>query len=633
MSTVSVPSSAGPASERPAPSHTPAVGHRSPRTIWWMLSRELFSLLIVAGTTLVAVIAFGLTMQPLAAGRVNVGDAIRFAAFLTVPMLQYAMPFAGAFAATLTYHRFASEREAVACAASGIPYRQMLAPALLLGSLLGLSMFSLGIEVIPRFLRSAESLIARDVGSMIITPLRLGRTVQVGEMDIRANEVISLGPSPELGITQHLAMFDVFATRVNAAGTSDMFVSAERVDLWVYESEESQSARSAQGSAALITEEGFVAGPTSVAVLQLAFTNASGQMPDGAVTGETLVLNPVRVPTTLSDRVKFLTWRAMDRALAEPRRMNRIDEESRKLAAMLAQRAAQDIIGDELATQGTITLRRYERETLTIGTFDSLNRPIPAGLELRADPALPSGAWLIPTTAAPITIIWREGDIERRVQRPAAARLSLNALDPRTNEPLGYLEARLEMEGVSTITGSVNPAVGGERASLRIGALRLMNDPYPSLARQPAEVLIQRAESAIELAMPAADQANPASAAVTAASASVSDITKASRDLRERIDKFRREVVSKRNEHAAFAVVTCLMTLLGSILALRLANSLPLAVYLCSFLPALGAVILISVGERLAYRHGPLVGLPVLWSSAVGLALYALIELRRVGRH
>lgn len=627
-----VPQSHPSSEPRPA-APQPSIGRGTPRTIWGMLSAELLTLLLVSGSALVVIIAFGLAMQPLAAGRVGVGDAVRFAALLTVPMLQYAMPFAGGFAATLTYHRFASEREATACASSGIPHRTLLAPALALGGLLGVGMFAMGVEVIPRFLRTAEALVARDVGNMIITPLQLGRSVRVDDLDIRAGEVVSLGPDTARGVTQHLAMFDVFATRVDPEGQSNMFVSAERVDLWVYEQDEG-SAMAEGGSATTITDEGFIAGPTAVAVLQLAFTNASGQMPDGAVVGETLILNPIRVPTTLSDNVKFLTWRAMDRALAEPRRMSRIDRDSRRLAALLSRQAARDILSDELATLGTITLRRYEQETLTIGAFDAAGRPIPDGIELRPIAEQPGSFTLHPKGPAPLTVLWRDGDDEHRVQRPAAATLSFDALDQRTGEPLGYIEARLDMQAVSTITGglaeaSTPGALGGERATLRIAALRLASDPTPAIAQQPAEILLNRADAAIELAGLNTD----ARMAALPASAPAVEIAAAAEQLRKRMERFRNEITSKRNENAAFGVTACLMILLGAILALRMAGSLQLAVYLCSFLPALAAVILISVGERMAFRQGALIGLPMLWSGVVGLAVYALIELRRVGRH
>ena len=47
-----------------------------------------------------------------------------------VPMLQYVLPFAAGFGATLAYHRQTSENELTAAKASGVSHRALLMPAL-----------------------------------------------------------------------------------------------------------------------------------------------------------------------------------------------------------------------------------------------------------------------------------------------------------------------------------------------------------------------------------------------------------------------------------------------------------------------------------------------------------------------
>ncbi|MGP1345921.1 MAG: LptF/LptG family permease [Phycisphaerales bacterium] len=645
--------------------HTPDAIHapegrtrrRPPWTICGMLTAELIRLLLISSAGLVVVIAFGLAMQPLAEGLIGVGDAVWFAALLTIPMLQFAMPFAAGFSSTLVYHRFAADRESIACSASGIPYRSLVMPVLLLGVILAAGMFALGAHIIPRFLRSAESIIARDAASLVIAPLRLGRAVRIGDLDIRAGEVVPLGPDPLRGATQHLALFDVFAARVTPEGDATMFVSAQRVDLWVYEEEAIPSAAEG-GSAVAITDEGFVGARTAVAILQLAFTNATGRMPDGALSGETLVLNPIRVPTKLSDDVKYLTWSALDRALEEPRRLAPVDRRARWLAAALSEQGAVDAFNDALASTGTITLDRFDNAWIELGVFDPASRPIPGALTLEPIGAEPGRFAIVranPTDR--IGIRWFEDGQLRRVQQAADGELILTAMDPLTGEPAGFVDVRIRLLSVRTLSGTnpdtlpagptagsggaasaagaggVGGVGGGERLELRITGLRARADPSTAIMREPADALLRRADAAISRSLPTNTNPNPTTAHTIAPHAALeAEIIRTRQILTERIDELRAEAFSMRHELAALSAVACIMIALGAVMALRHAAALPLAAYLWSFLPALAVVILISTGERLTARHGP-PGLLMLWGGVIALALYTITELRRVGKH
>ena len=106
---------------------------RPPATIWKFLSWDLWKRILLTASILVTVIAFAAAIRPLADGKVGAVDALRFMGLAIVPMLQFALPFAAGFAATLTYHDFASDNEAMACSAGGISYKAMLGPAAFTG--------------------------------------------------------------------------------------------------------------------------------------------------------------------------------------------------------------------------------------------------------------------------------------------------------------------------------------------------------------------------------------------------------------------------------------------------------------------------------------------------------------------
>src|SRR5690606_1758068 len=102
---------------------------RPPFILWRYLTAELLRTLALLAGGLILLVSFAAAIRPLAKGDVGLGDAIRLMGLLSIPMSQFALPFAAGFAATIVYHRFASDNEATACRASGIPQRAILMPA------------------------------------------------------------------------------------------------------------------------------------------------------------------------------------------------------------------------------------------------------------------------------------------------------------------------------------------------------------------------------------------------------------------------------------------------------------------------------------------------------------------------
>ncbi|MGA1709405.1 MAG: LptF/LptG family permease, partial [Phycisphaerales bacterium] len=93
----------------------------------WLLHRsilgDLLRTTILVTTVLVTVIAFGAAVRPLAQNLLGPADLPRFLLLACVPMLQYALPFAAAFATVSVYHRMSVDREVQAMEAAGFPMR------------------------------------------------------------------------------------------------------------------------------------------------------------------------------------------------------------------------------------------------------------------------------------------------------------------------------------------------------------------------------------------------------------------------------------------------------------------------------------------------------------------------------
>ena len=138
----------------------------------WRLYRyilgELLKQVLLTTMILVTIIAFGAVIKPLAGDTIlTPAQAIKFVGLAMIPMLQYALPFAAGFAATLTLHRFVTENEIIAMAASGMSYRSIFAPVIGLGLALMLIMVILTQTVIPRFFGLMAATLAGDVKQLI----------------------------------------------------------------------------------------------------------------------------------------------------------------------------------------------------------------------------------------------------------------------------------------------------------------------------------------------------------------------------------------------------------------------------------------------------------------------------------
>ncbi|MEY2713763.1 MAG: hypothetical protein RIT24_106, partial [Planctomycetota bacterium] len=101
---------------------------------------DLVRILLLTASVLVAVIAFGAAIRPIMQNLLGAEDLLPFVTQASVPMLQFALPFSGAFAATIVYSRLAADNEVLAMSAAGLSYRRVLMPAFVLGAALFLVM-------------------------------------------------------------------------------------------------------------------------------------------------------------------------------------------------------------------------------------------------------------------------------------------------------------------------------------------------------------------------------------------------------------------------------------------------------------------------------------------------------------
>jgi lipopolysaccharide export LptBFGC system permease protein LptF len=551
---------------------------RLPLTIWRSITGELLRVLLATSASLLGVIAFAGAVKPLAEGQIGLGDALVLTMLLLVPMLQFAAPFAAGFASTMSYHRMASDNEAVAAAAGGVSHRAILLPAFALGLVLALALGALSNDVMPSFLRRAERLVHRDIARLLIAPIEKGLPIHLPEwgVDVYAEEAqAGLVPPSGSGAIEDIALFKVLLVRTPEGGAGPLeYVSAERADLLLFEDPDN---------------------PRATAV-QIVLSNATMSTSRGTGWHRTFSTNRLRVPTRIDDDPKYLSFAELAALREKPRRMRAVDDRARRLIAGFGEADIVEAVRTSLEREGRAALVDADRVVTVLA----------GGLERAA-----SGWRLVPVAAdARIGVSLSDSD---RTQSASGARLRL----VERAVGAGAIEAEdrtleLVLEDVLTDAG---PGRGVERAEQTYTGLIPLGFDRSRWDDARVSDLLAEARARERAPTDAAD-----------------DIRKHADRLDERVAELNREITSKTHERIAYPAACLVMVVTGAIVALRMRESLPLPVYLWSFLPALLAVITISTGQRLTHRHGD-IGLLVLWGGVAALTLYTALGFWRLRRH
>ncbi len=562
----------------------------SPWILWRFLTNELWRLLLISGTILVTVIAFAAAIKWFAEGRLGPADTLKFMALAIPPMLAYTLPFSAAFAATLTYHRMTQDNEVIASHAGGISHRSILIPAFASGVVLAGGLAALNEQIIPRFLSHMERLITNDLSKILVGMVQRGEALHVGDHMVYADDGQRLHPAddPDLaasGVQQWIVLWGVVAMELDSEENVVSEVTAERAQVIVRP---------------IIDERGEA---SSLAVVQL--ENAIGRLAGRALSGHKTVTWNLSVPDQFKDDPKFCTTGELLRLKNEPERMNFIRVRCTDLAHHLAERETTQTLENEFRTHRRARLTNDRGEPVYV---------LASGIHWDNE----EGAWILEPVdeGGPVEVQEiRDLDVETaRVTRLTARRATLRTdmgEGPRARD----LTIRISLEDVETRgVGGEDDDAFGERTDIEKTGLKLSSNPLEPLLGMGAIELLDVAE-------PRAFGAPPDQFLVPP-----------TYELREEVEKLRREVWSKQNERAAMAASCLVMVLCGAVTALRMRDAVPLHVYLWSFFPALACVITISSGQQMMHEMG-WAGVPVLWGGVGGLALYTFLAYLGLRRH
>lgn len=567
---------------------------RLPVILWLHILGELWRLILLTTCILVTVLSFAAAVRFLADGRLGVVETIRWMFLAMPPMLQYALPFAAGFGATMAYHRVCADNELVAQYAAGVSHRSILMPAFASGVVLSIAVLVLSNWVFPRFLRSAEELVARDAARMIVNSIERKEAVKLGDMLLYA-DLVRRYPGTEEQKYERLYLQGVMVVGVDKEGVVKSVVSASEADVWLQRVERS----SLPNADVARLQDG-----ETLTHVTIRTKGMVGERRDSRFDSSMNVFSRF-VPNAFTDDPKFLSWGELKAMKREPERLSAIDSKRRALAAQLAERMVTKKIEDSIANEGRVLLAGDEDVTFTIHA-----RSVGLNNELRK--------WVfnagVGADGRPSPILVERAPVTGRKIRQFA---DIVAFDTAANSSVEDLPVAIEL----TLTGLVTAAEGANSGA---GGVQLKPQTIGDLVMPAVDVQPTMKAGAFETLAAAEERLR--------VQPDDPDMIAARRELDRRVSDLLREILSKQHERFASAAACLVMIVTGGVMAIKLRSKLPLAVYLWAFFPALAATITVSMGQQMIHANG-LLGAPVMWGGVVGLAIFTFVQYRQVARN
>ncbi len=547
-----------------------------PRLLFRHIVFDLLRVQFLTASVLVAVIAFGAAIRPIMHNLLGPEEVLQFVALASVPMLQYALPFAGAFASTIVYARLAADNEVLAMSAAGMSYARVLRPAIGLGLALFLAMSVLLDAGVPRFWTSMRRMITNDVTRLFVSAVERGEAFAGDGTQLYADEVrVIEGTTDGSGPTTRLQLAGVAAIETGADGRTTTEFTAEFATVDVYRANDS-------------------------AYLKLLFTKATvfraGE--------DALVFVPQAEPEAI-DLGKGI----------------RLDPKDHSLTGLLA-------LWNDVDSYHKVADARKEVENAltTLDGWLCVNQSLPSGTLRMSDPAgvrtyeirnaRLEGTRLLPLKGETLELI----ELDRGV---ASRRVTVKEATL-TAEPAGRdAVARFELLARSDAVTEQASQRGSGRWPARIVGLAPLGCPAGD---RSALSTVELAGQALAVAELSPEPGTPLAVAASAAQAAGARMTQSVRLVRA-------DIVARITQRINQALCAPLMLVLGAVLAIRLRGANPLQVYVLAFLPSILDIMLISGGEQMLKGGTSVLGIVVCCSGNLMIFATIWVAYRRIARN
>ena len=543
---------------------------------WTLYRYILLDLLRIIGLTtaiLVTVIAFGAAIKPLANDRLlGAAQTAKYIGLIIVPMLQFALPFAAGFGATMSFYRMTTDNEVQAMAVSGISYRRVLVPVVGLGLALVLIMVVLTQWVIPVFWTLLVETIQRDVTKLFQVSIARGEAFEIGRMQIHADDmVVQEKPRGDDGPDTRLILVKVAAAEIDETGKIATDVTAAQAVVDIYRREgQTLLKMTMSDTVALNADTG-----------QLVYSERFAPR------------QAIAVPTALDETPKALTRTRMLELRENPDGFHRVARAKDELAEGIRDVQLRRNIDSQLRDSGELLL-------MSENPGDTARHyAVRAG---RID----SRGFFTARSDEPIQVYLLENSEPLLQFTPESAQL-VRALGTSLDTALfDLIIGRHQVLNVRSPAGGPNT-----RESLVIPNLRVAGQLDVDWTSRSGTELLKLGE---QLANRHGVVRNKMEA------------------FRAEVARLNNEITARLLNRYALSTTAVLLLALGATLAMLLRGTLPLTIYVLAFVPSILDLILISAGEQLL-RDGKLWGHALMWSGNSVLVMMLVVAFWRLQRH
>ncbi len=544
-----------------------------PWRLYGHLLKELLKTMALTTGILVTVIAFGAAIKPLAQNLLGPMQTMLYVSIATVPMMQFALPFAAGFAATLVLHRMAVENEIMALSACGMSYRKMLYPLAGLGMLLLIIMLGLGHWIIPKFAEQLTRIVTKDAPTLLVSQLQRGETFRFDDHQIYADEIHTVAQPPGTDAELRLLLIGLVAVKGDPDQDPEVEFTAEYATVDIYRRPGTTYLKFALGDS------------TSYSRDQHMLVSAPEATPEA-----------VRILQEANDSPKYWTLNKMQQFRTNPDVSSAVRMECESLDNTLRQLDDWRAIVASIGRTGVVELA----ESTGRWTY-----------RIEAD-TIAQNAALTHRDGSPVVI--DEFDRGKATRRATAELVSLVPNRAATvGRPQFVLHAP-DAQTVSLQSGLSN--VGRWDSSLLDLSLPTSG---PSPPRRDARTLIELADRT------SLDQ-------IPLASKWKEWIGQLTRKIESEIHEKSTDLSARILQRWAISLTAPLLLLTGAVLAMWRRHSLPLQIYMLAFIPSILDILLISGGEQMFRGDKLFFGTIVMWSGnaiLLGTLLTAYFRLSR----
>ena len=544
-----------------------------PRLLWRYTCVELLKVMLLTTTVLVVVIAFGATIKPLVQNQIDPLDVGKYAFFASVPMLQFALPFSAGFAATIVMHRMVTDNEVLVMSVSGVPYRRIFAPAIVLGIVLTLVMLVLVNFVIPRFWGMLQEMVARDVTRVFTASIERGEAISIDGTQLFADEVIVPEALPDTGADQRLILLGVAALELDDRGVPRSEFTARYATIDIYHQ-------------------------TEDTLLKLALVDATIYRPeDGSL---------IFVPSAMPEAVRLqrdITSGPKTKTLPELLRL-RYDSNDYPYIAREREQIQSELVATDL--WNCLTLQWESTAKLDFYSDQGIDRISIS--DLRINQSVLEGAPLI-------RLIQYEDDEPIRKATASQATLSLSKAS-QTDVPAFQL-------------------LVPDAEAFDLRGRRELRARWPDRLRSlqlPGCQPVDRSDFSSQQLIEAARTPLPAGSFGPTVTLE-SELGRLADRLVMEERNLDLEIIARILHRVAQSLTVILLLMMGAVLAVLLRNALPLTIYGLAFIPAVIDILLISGGEQMVKYGDPISGSLLMFSGNLMMLLIIMLAWYRLARN